>query len=299
MAKRAGRVALPECERQVERAVRVEQVELPAGLVDFEDSQGSGPIVVMFGGLSMTTSLWRGVVADLKPDHRCIAVTLPLGGHRVPMKPDADLSLQGLANLEADFLEALDLEHVTLVGNDSGAFIRAAADRPERMARLVITSCEAFENYPPGIAGHLLCYAAKLPGGLNALFQPLRVRPFRRLPFAFGAMSNRPIPDEVMDAWLEPLLTQRAIRRDLEKYLRSCTKGEMLAACEELTDFDRPVLVAWGADDRMMPIAHGRRFAKTLPNARIVEIEDSSTLVSEDQPQVLARHIKEFIAATS
>jgi pimeloyl-ACP methyl ester carboxylesterase len=210
------------------------------------------------------------------------------------MKPDADLTLAGLAKLEADFLDALDLNDVTLVGNDSGAFILAAAEHPERIARLVIMSCEAFENYPPGVAGHLLCYAAKVPGGLNALFQPLRVRPFRRLPFAFGAMSNRPVPSEVMDEWLKPLLSQRAIRSDLAKYLRSCEKGEMLGACEKLRGFDRPVLVAWGADDRMMPPEHADRFGEMLPNARVVKIEDSSTLISEDQPATLARHIKEF-----
>ena len=109
-------------------------------------------------------------------------------------------------------------------------------------------------------------------------------------------MTNRPVPDEVMDGWLEPLLKQRAIRRDLAKYLRSCRKGEMLEACEQLAGFNKPVLVAWSADDRMMPLEHGRRFADLLPNATFVAIQDSATLVSEDQPTALAHQIREFVA---
>ena len=109
-------------------------------------------------------------------------------------------------------------------------------------------------------------------------------------------MANRRIPDEVMDSWLGPLLRQRAVRRDLAKYLRSCRKGEMLEACGKLRGFGKPVLVAWSADDRMMPLEHGRRFADLLPNATFVPIQDSATLVSQDQPTALAHQIREFVA---
>jgi hypothetical protein len=85
--------------------------------------------------------------------------------------------------------------------------------------------------------------AAKVPGGLNAMVQPLRLRPLRRLPIAFGWMSKRPVPDEVMDEWLEPMLAQRAIRRDLRKYLRAVDKRDTLEAAERLRSFERPALV--------------------------------------------------------
>lgn len=275
----------------------MQETELSAGPIEYEDSGGEGPVIVFVGGLAMNTSMWRNVVRELAPEHRCISLNLPLGGHRKPMRRDADLTLHGLARIESEFLEALDLRGVTLVGNDSGAFQITAVQQRERIARLVITSCEAFENYPPGFAGRLLCTAAKLPGGMNLIFQPMRIRPLRRLPFGFGAMSRRPVPDEVMDEWLRPLLTQRAVRRDLTKYLRSCREGEMLEAAQLLRSFDRPVLVAWSSNDRMMPPEHGRRFAELLPNARLVEIADSATLVSEDQPAALAGHIRAFVAS--
>jgi pimeloyl-ACP methyl ester carboxylesterase len=271
------------------------EIELTAGIIEYEDTGGHDPIIVLLHGLAMDGSLWRHVVQDLRADHRCVVPTLPVGSHRRPMRTDADLSLRGLAHLEAEFLERLDLHDVTLVGNDLGLFQVTAAEYPERIARLVITSCEAFENIPPGLPGHTLALAARFPGGLNAVVQPLRLRALRRLPLAFGWMSKRPIPDEITDAWLRPLLTQRAIRRDLLKYIRHDNKTDLVAAAERLRSFDRPALVIWAAEDRVMPPKHGQRLAELLPTGRFMEIADSFTLLPEDQPGELARAIRQFI----
>jgi pimeloyl-ACP methyl ester carboxylesterase len=271
------------------------EVELPAGLIEYEDTGGNGPVVVLLGGLIQDSLLWRHVVRDLRQDHRCVVPTLPLGAHRRPMRSDADLSPRGLARLEVELLERLDLRDVTLVGNDQGSFQFAAGGHPERVARLVVTSCEAFENFPPGLPGRAVTLAAKLPGGLNAVAQSLRVRSLRRTPLALGWMAKRPVPHDVTDAWLRPLLTRPEIRRDLTKYLRASRKGDMLAASEGLRSFDRPALVAWAAEDRVMPPEHGRRLADLLPQGRLMEIPDSYTLIPEDQPGELARAIREFI----
>jgi pimeloyl-ACP methyl ester carboxylesterase len=277
----------------------MQEIELSAGIIEYEDTGGSGPIVVLLHGLAMDGSLWRHVVRELHEDHRCIVPTLPLGGHRQPMRADADLSPQSIGWLEAEFLEKLDLHNVTLVGNDSGLFQIAAGEHPDRIARLVITSCEAFENFPPGLPGRTVAFAARLPGGLNALAQPLRLRALRRLPFAFGWMAKRPIPHAVTDVWLHPLLTQRKIRRDLTKYVRSSNKGDMLVAAEGLRSFDPPALVIWAQEDRVMPPEHGRRLVELLPHGRLIEIPDSYTLIPEDQPGELARAIRQFVQGTS
>lgn len=271
------------------------EVALSPGTIEYEDTGSGGPVVVLLHGVAMDGSLWRHVVGELRGDHRVVVPTLPLGGHRRPMRPDADLSPRGIGDLEAEFLEALDLHEVTLVGNDQGSFQFAVAEHPQRIARLVVTSCEAFENFPPGLPGRALTAAARLPGGLNAAVQPLRIRALRRSPVALGRMAKRPIPHQVTDAWLSPLLTQRPIRRDLTRYLRAARKGDMLAAAEGLRSFDRPALVIWAAEDRVMPPEHGRRLAELLPRGRLVEIPDSYTLIPEDQPGELARAVRRFI----
>jgi pimeloyl-ACP methyl ester carboxylesterase len=276
----------------------MQTIKLSAGIIEYEDTGGNGPVVVLMHGLAMDGSLWRHVVRDLRADHRCLVPTLPLGGHRHPMRADADLSPQGIGKLQAEFLEALDLRDVTLVGNDSGLFLIAAGEHPERIARLVITSCEAFENFPPGLPGFAVALDARLPGGLNALVQPLRLRVLRRLPFAFGWMTKRPIPDTVTDQWLRPLLTQRAILRDLTKYLRTSKKGDLLVATQCLRSFDCPTLVIWASEDRVMPLSHGRRLANLLPHGYLIEVADSYTLIPEDQPDVLVRAIRQFVQGT-
>jgi pimeloyl-ACP methyl ester carboxylesterase len=272
------------------------RIELSAGTIEYEDTGGEGPVVVLLHGVMMDGSLWRKVVPALRDEHRVVVPTLPLGAHRIPMRPDADLSLRGQARVVAELLERLDLREVTLVGNDWGGALLVASD--ERVGRLVLAACETFDNYPPGIPGKNLGLLGKLPGGLALAAQTLRLRALRRLPVTYGWMSKRPVPDEVMDGWLRPMLNQREVRRDLRKYVRGVrqAKRELLAATEQLSKFDRPVLVAWAVEDRVMPVEHGRRLAELIPRARLAEISDSYTLIPEDQPAELASRIREFIA---
>jgi pimeloyl-ACP methyl ester carboxylesterase len=274
------------------------EVELSAGTIEYQDTGGDGAAIVFSHGVVMDGSLWRDVVADLRSDHRCLLPTLPLGAHRQPMHPDADLSMRGIARLIGEFIERLDLRDVTLAVNDWGGPLVLAADGPaERIGQLVVTSCEAFDNVPPGLPGRAIQAAGRMPGGIRFAMQQLRLRPLRRLPMTFGWMSKRPIPDEIMDAWLEPVLAQREVRRDLRKYVLSAKEGRsvLLEATERLRGFDRPTLVAWAAEDRVMPPEHGRRLAELLPQGRLVEIADSYTLIPLDQPGELARAIREFV----
>jgi len=283
---------------------KVAVVELSAGTIEYEDTGApdgvpSAPTLVFVHGLAMDASVWRHVIADLRADHRCIVPTFPLGGHRLPMKPDADLTLAGLARLVAELLEGLDLRDVVLVQNDWGGAIVVAADGlSDRVKRLVLVACEAFDNYPPGVPGKAIALASKLPGGINAALQPLRLRALRRTPTAFGWMSKRPVPDHVMDHWLAPALHDRRVRRDISKYARSAREQQMVDATERLCGFDRPSLVVWASEDRIMPPEHGRKLAELLPQGRLVEVADSYTLIPEDQPAKLAAAIRAFTAGT-
>lgn len=275
------------------------QVEVSAGVVEVQDSGGDGPVVVLMGGLAIGPSLWDGVVTELAPAHRVVVPTMPWGAHRIAMKPDADLSLAGHARTVAEVLERMDLRDVTLVENDSGMAQLVAADHAERLAALVLVSCETAGNYPPGLPGKLIGLLGRLPGGVFAAFSPLRVRPLRRQPITFGWMTAGRVPDAVMDAWFAPLQSDRAIRRDLTKYLRSVDRRSFDAVLPRLAAFDRPAVVAWGAEDKVMPRATGERLAAALPRGRFVLVPGARTLVPLDQPAALAAIIRAVVPARS
>jgi pimeloyl-ACP methyl ester carboxylesterase len=274
----------------------VSEVELSAGTIEYEDT-GAGPTIILLHGFLMDASLWAAPVADLAADHRCVVPTLPFGAHRHPMAADADLSLPGIARLVAEFLDRLDLRDVTIVGNDTGGALvqLLMADGNPRIARAVLVSCDAFDNFPPGLTGRTLVRTGRLSPTLFGLFmQQMRMKPVRRLPLAFGWLTKR--GDATTKRWLRPILTQRAIRRDTVRMLRAAAADTelLLTAAQRLPDFDRPTLVVWAAGDRVMPPEHGRRLVELLPQARLVEVADSYTLVPLDQPARLAESIREF-----
>jgi pimeloyl-ACP methyl ester carboxylesterase len=279
------------------------EIELSAGPIEYDDTGGDGPVLVLLPGLFMDSSLWAHVVADLTPGHRCVTPTLPLGAHRRPMRADADLSPHGQARLVAELLERLELEDVTLVGNDTGGAIVqlvAANDAlSRRVGRIVLVSCEAFDNVPPGLTGKTVVMTGKLPPALFGLFfQQMRLKPLRRMPIAFGWLTRR--GDDAVARWIRPALTDRAIRRDAVRVLRELgTHRRMLVDLDDrLAAFDRPALVVWASEDRVMPPEHGRRLAGLLPQGRLVEIDDSYTLIPLDRADRLAEVIGRFARAS-
>lgn len=276
----------------------VQRIELSAGTIEYEDTGGEGPALVLLHGLMMDASLWHDVSADLCRDFRCVAPTLPLGAHRHAMRPDAPASLRDIAGLVVELLDRLDLRDVTLVGNDAGGAIAQliACGGSARVGRIVLASCDAFDNFPPGLTGKTLVLAGRLPPALFGLFmQQLRLRPLRRLPLAFGWLTKS--GDAATARWLEPVLRQAGIRRDTVRVLRAIAADRdlMLETAKRLPGFDRPALVVWASQDRVMPLEHGRRLAALLPKARLVEVADSATLIPLDRPSEFAQLVREFV----
>jgi pimeloyl-ACP methyl ester carboxylesterase len=293
-------MALTHPETTDPAAASAKQIELSAGTIEYTDTGGDGPATVLLPGLVMDASLWADVIADLARGHRCIAPTLPLGAHRLPMHADADLSPRGVARLVVELLERLALDDVTLVGNDTGGALvqLVACDQPKRVGRIVLVSCDAFDNFPPGLTGKTLVMSGRLAPSIFGLFmQQMRLRPLRRLPFAFGWLTKR--GDAATARWIRPVLGQSEIRRDLVRVLReiAAERDLLLDAAERLPRFDRPALVVWASEDRVMPPEHGRRLAELLPRGRLVEVPDSYTLIPLDQPARLAQAIGEFADA--
>lgn len=271
-------------------------VDLPQGTIRYEDV-GDGPPVVFVHGLLVNGLLWRKVIPDLSRSARCIAPDWPLGSHEIPMKPDADLSVEGVAKLVADFLEALDLRDVTLVGNDSGGAIcqLVAARHNERVGRLVLTTCDAYEVFPPALFSYLT-WLPKIPGLTAFLAKSmLHVPALRQLPIAYGLLAKTRIPDDILTKYVRPCATNADIRRDVEKFSRTASRNVTLEVAKELKNFQRPALILWTPEDRFFPISLAERLCEDLPNARLERITDAHVFVAEDQPERVAREIREFI----
>lgn len=263
----------------------------------FESGPVDGPTVVFVHGLLVNADLWRAVVPlAAAAGLHTFAVDWPLGSHSMPM-PDADLTPPGVADLIAEFLDALDLRDVTVVANDTGGALTQIlmTRHPERIGSVVLATCDAFERFfPPTFAP--LPVMAHVPGFLAVLTQAVRIHPLQRLPMAFGWVAKRTLPREVVTSYLAPSRHNRAIRRDLGRFLRSVNKRHTLAAAEKLPAFDKPVLLAWATEDKLFPMSLATRLADLLPQATIVEIADSYTFIPEDQPAELADLVIEFVA---
>ncbi|GIH16857.1 alpha/beta fold hydrolase [Rugosimonospora africana] len=272
-------------------------VALPSGRVAYTE-RGSGPPVVFVHGLLVNANLWRKVVpAVADAGFRCLAPDWPLGSHRIPMPADADLTPSGIAGMIAEFLDALDLTDVTVVANDTGGALTQIlmANHPQRLGRVVLTPCDAFEDFFPEPFTSLPKLVG-LPGAIWLGSRLLRLPVVQRRPSAFGWLAKRGIPAGILDSYLRPGYDSRRIRRDTKRFIGGVHNRYTLAAAEALTGFGKPVLLVRARDDRIFPARLFERLAATLPDARLVTVADSYTFVSEDQPAELARLIVEFAA---
>jgi pimeloyl-ACP methyl ester carboxylesterase len=270
------------------------KITLPQGTISYRDD-GEGPPVVFLHGLLVDSNHWRKVIRLLEPTARCIAPDLPLGSHRQAMDDGADITPRGVARLVGDLLDALDLDDVTLVGNDTGGAISqlVALDHGERVGRLVLTNCDCFDVFPPKEFVPMV-KSASIPGALHAALQPMRAAAARRTVIAYGGLACE-IPDEVTGAWVAPALNDPAVRADLIEFLKGIDKSITREAAERLPGLGIPALIAWGQADRFFAPELGERLAATIPNARLEPIADARTFVAEDQPEQLANLIADFV----
>ena len=276
----------------------IKELPLTQGTIRYRES-GQGPAVVFVHGLLVNGDLWRKVVPRLSEHFHCICPDLPLGSHKLPMKPEADLSIAGIARLLVEFTQKLELDRPAFVANDTGGALTQVVmtEHPEAIGSVVLTSCDSFDNFLP-LMFRPLQALAHLPPLLTALLQPLRLPALRRLPFAFGWLAKRPIDNpEVERGYASQIFTNPDVRRDCYKVLRDISPEYTERAAKKLHDYEAPVLVAWATEDRFFPVEHGERIAATVPKGRFVAIEDSYSFISEDQPEVLAKEIEAFLSA--
>jgi pimeloyl-ACP methyl ester carboxylesterase len=243
--------------------------------------------VVFLHGVMVDGSLWDDVVARL-PDRECVVLELPLGSHAAPVADRSSCTPEGVAALVLDELERRDLRDVTLVGCDTGGTIAqlVVARDPSRIARLVLTPCDALEVFPPALFKPLFALG-RFPWMMRAFLQPLRFTPARRLPIAFGWLSKR-VDAARLARWGTPALRDFEVLRDAAHFAAACSPAVTLDVAPRLRAFGGEVVILWPPEDPCFPIALGERLAALFADARLIEVEDSYCFVPVDRPDALA-----------
>jgi pimeloyl-ACP methyl ester carboxylesterase len=263
-------------------------IDINAGTIHYEvTGPENGRPVVFVHGYMMGGQLWRQVSERLAGlGLRCFAPTWPLGAHPEPLRPGADRTITGVAGIVADVLAALDLEDVVVVGNDTGGVVTqlVAVHHPERLGALVLTSCDAFEHFPPPILKPVIL-AAKSKTLFRTALQAMRAPVARKR--AYDGLAYADI-DDLTQTWVRPVLSDPAIAEDLRQFSLSMRTEVTTGVAARLPEFDKPTLVAWSADDVFFEQEDGQRLAATIPNARLEVIEGARTFSMLDRPDRLA-----------
>jgi pimeloyl-ACP methyl ester carboxylesterase len=274
----------------------MKSVDVTAGTIEYrEDGDPSGPPVVLLHGLLMNDAQWNLALPLLPSGFRYLLPILPMGGHRIPMRENADLTLPGMVDVVADFLDALDVADVTLVVTDwGGPLFLTDVGRDKRVARLVICPSEAFDNFPPGFPGKVAWLASRNTLTVSLAMRQLKIGWLRRQWLMFGQMAKRPVPQDIVDEWMTAGLADRRIRQDLVKYCRTkFDKADLIRATNRLADFDGGVLVLWSRNP-VMPDDHATHLAE-LTGGTLRYIDDANVLVMLDQPEQTALEIGAFL----
>ncbi len=257
------------------------------------DVTGEGPPIVFVHGVWATGGVWYHAIDRLADRFRCINIHLPLGVHRYPSPPDVDHSPHALARVITGLMDALDLHDVTLVGNDTGGALcqLVIAEGAPRVARLVLTNCDAFDVFPPRRLAPIYA-ASRVPALWWSMSQLMRLPRVRR---RFWSLVANSAPDRpLLNMLLDRFATQGPIRRDLRLTIRAIDKAQTLAAARTFVAFSRDVLVLWGTDDVFFPVSLGRRLADAFPKSTFQPVPNAKLFVALDQPDIVANAIAGF-----
>jgi len=264
-------------------------VTLPHATIEYRESgDAGGPPVVFVHGALVDWRLWDGVAAGLaERGFRCILPTLPLGSHTIPVTDRSVLSPTGVAKLVHHLLVALDLNDVTLVGNDTGGGIcQFVVDaHPDRIGHLVLTNCDAFEKFPP-FPFDVIFKLMRSTLSTRVLTAGMIPTFMRHSPLGYGLLAKRLDPD-LTASWLRPCRTDARIAGDFAALARSISRTDLTEVAPRLCAFTKPVSVVWGDADRCFTPALGRRLAAAFPDSSMIEVADARTFVPLDNPAVV------------
>ncbi len=277
--------------------VRHETVTTRVGPVPVRVVGTHGPVVLASHGALVDGRFWDGVAVALAGEAVLLLPDLPLGAQRTAVPDRSRLTPPHLAGALVDVLDGLGHERVTIVGNDTGGALAqmAVAASPERFAGLVLTSCDAFEHFPPPLL-RALPLLARVPGATRAVVRAFALPRLLAEPGRLNLLAARPIDRGLVGSWLRPALSDPAVLADFRALVLGLSNRYTLAAAEELRSWSGASVVAWSRRDRLFPASDGERLAATIPGARLQWIDDALTFSPLDRPDAVAAAVRTVLA---
>lgn len=272
-------------------------VTTPSGEIAYVE-QGSGPVALLVHGVPLNGLHWRYVMAELQDSRRCIALDL-MGLGYSNIGPAQDVSFTAQARMIRQFIDALGIERMDLVGNDSGGAISQifAVHNPERLRTLTLTNCDVHDNWPPApIAPALeLARNGTLIDGYVKLIDDPEQR-YARLARAYA--DPRVLTDEVYRAYIDPLRASDERKRNFHRYWLSFDNAQTVAIEPRLRQLKVPTLLVWALDDIYFHVKWAYWLRDTIPGVvRLVELPGAKLFFPEDRPQALVEPLRSFWSA--
>lgn len=272
-------------------------VQTRSGTISYVEA-GEGPVALFVHGVLMNKHLWRHQIAELSDIRRCIAVDLLAHGD-TEITDDQDVSVTANAKMLKEFLDALDIDQIDLIGNDSGGGIAQifAALNPERVRTFTLTDCDTHDNWPPEAFKPFveMTIAGGLSDTLNAM---VRDKAVYRSPGALGPAYENPnfLSDDDIDTYIRPFLRTEKRTQDLQRFVAAFDNKHTLAIDDRLGKLSAPTLIVWGTDDVYFPVRWAQWLANIIPGAKPpVELEGARLFFIEERAEKFNSLLREHL----
>lgn len=262
--------------------------------------KGEGPAAVFLHAFALNGFQWRDVIPGLASYARCVAVDL-LGMGNSELADGVNPTLPEQARMLVEVADALALGPLHLVGNDTGGGVAQvfAVDHPDRVQSLCLINSEAHDNFPPEGLKPIIEAAAR--GELGEMFGALAGDVALARSAMGSAIYGRPeetLTQEVAAAYLEPLVRDSKAIAAFTRFVLEIDSGHLVSIKDQLQQLDRPALILWGEEDRVLPLKWGEWLCRTLPRANLILVPGGGLCWPEEQPDVLVGHLRAFWAST-
>jgi pimeloyl-ACP methyl ester carboxylesterase len=273
-------------------------VSTPFGDVAYRDA-GDGPPALFVHGVFLNADLWSRQLDGLADLRRCLAVDLLAHGASACSEPGR-LTMALQAQMILAFLDALGLDSVDLVGNDSGGAIAqlVAVAAPTRIRTLTLTNCDTHDNWPPEAFRPV--YDMATAGTLAAALAALACDPASgRAALASGFENPGTLSDETIAAFFAPFAAPAAAEA-VQGFVAAMDNAVTVAIRDDLARFLAPTLIVWGTADEFFDVAWARWLAATIPGTvRCRELEGARLFFPAERPEVLNAELRALWTDTS